>query len=76
MRHGGHGRGAFSGDFAPPAPWRLFGIKLRAVYGHDTERTVGSLTDAELAWVGRVVLAECQARDAAKNARKERQHAL
>ena len=64
MRHGGVGKGVFSGDYDPPQPWRLFGIKLRlrGIVDHATERTVGGLTNAELEWVARVVVAELQAR--------------
>lgn len=60
MRHGGKGRGVFSGDYAPPAPWRLFGIKLRTPKGTsgDTERTIGALSNAEFFWLGRVWQAE------------------
>lgn len=68
MRHGNKGKGVFSGDYDPPMPWRLFGIKLRerGIKNAGTERTVGALTDGELAWLGRVVVAECERRNKQK----------
>ena len=64
MRHGGRGRGVFSGDHDPPSPWRLFGIKLRTPkgIGGDTEKTIGALSNAEFFWLGRVWEAEYKRR--------------
>jgi len=65
-RRGGadQGKRIFSGDYDPPAPWRLFGIKLRSPrsVGGDTEKTIGALSNAEFFWLGRVWEAEFQRR--------------
>lgn len=48
-------------DFAPPVPWRRFYVRLIRPTGRST-RAVGSLTNAELAWVARSVAAELNRR--------------
>lgn len=65
--------GVRSADYDPPARWCRFYVALHEPGrgGKETERTIGGLTDAELQWVARVVLAESVARSAAKRARKE-----
>ncbi len=61
-------RGVSSTDHAPPLPWCRFYVSMHEPGrgGRETERSIGGLTDAELQWVARVVLAESQARTAAK----------
>jgi hypothetical protein len=64
--------GIFSGDYSPPLPWRTVAIRLRGSQSKNAECvkekeiTVGALTDAELKWIMRCVLAESQARTLAK----------
>ena len=76
MRRGGRGVGIFSADYDPPLPWRTVTLRLRSPFDKLTRRvkekegTVGALTDAELKWLMRCVLAESQARTLAKLARK------
>lgn len=69
MRHGGDGKGVFSGDYTPPLPWRIFNVRMKNTRT-STDRSVGALTDAELQWVLRTALAECEARVAARSARR------
>lgn len=55
-------------DYAPPEPWTRLSFRL-GVFGHKgrLETVVaGGLSDSELEWIGRVIIAEMQRRKSAK----------
>lgn len=63
--------GVFAGDYQPPSEWTKFYIRLDSAYrNHYTARAVGGLSDEELAWVARVVLAELDHRQKTESRRQ------
>lgn len=52
----------------PPAPWVTFYVALHCPGRNRTQRSLAGLSDGELAWVARTVLAEVEQRRKVNNA--------